>query len=359
MKYNLGENIKRLRLSNNITQETMAEYLHVSYQTVSKWETGTSLPSVTILPSIANMFGVSIDELYDPENHTKDEQVKQYMDEYAMLCSNGDNNGRVELMRRALAEFPRNYLFMDKLARSLYRTVRSSEDFLPDEIFSLCERILDECTDDRRRFSALQTLARAYKVSGQSDKAIECAMMMPSMDDARENILAEIYCDEEHIERLQRNLLYFVGNSAKILADMAYSRKRTPKERIQLLEAGNTIFFAILDDDALWMSAIIWQHSFYIALNYCLAGDKDKAIKNILIAEKYAIAADEFFSGTGKRKFTSIFLDCVEDEPTSFTKHWEGSHRKNLLGKLHDKRFDTIRGSEEFKAAVERLADAK
>ena len=359
MKYNLGENIKRLRLSNNITQETMAEYLHVSYQTVSKWETGTSLPSVTILPSIANMFNVSIDELYDPENHTKDELVKQYMDEYAMLCSNGDNNGRVELMRRALAEFPRNYLFMDKLARSLYRTVHDSESVLPDEIFSLCERILDECTDDRRRFSALQTLARSYKIAGQLDKAIEYANMMPSIDTSRETILAEIYSEEEHIEQLQKNLHHFISNSVKILADLAYSRKRTPEERVQILEAGNTIFFAILDDNTLWTSAIIWQNSFYIALNYCLAGNKDKAIENILLAEKYAIAADEIFSGTGKKKFTSIFFDHVEYEPTSFTKHWEGSHRRNLFNKLHDKRFDPIRGSKEFKATVERLADAE
>lgn len=359
MKYNLGENIKKLRLSNNITQETMAEYLHVSYQTVSKWETGATLPSVTILPSIANMFGVSIDELYDPETHAKDELVKQYMDEYTMLCNNGDNKGRVELMRLALAEFPRNYLFMDKLARSVFSTIYDGEDFMPEEIFSLCERILDECTDDRIRISALQTLARAYKATGQTDKALEYAEMTPSIETSRENILAELYSGEERVEQLQKNLLYLVSNAGKTLSYLATSKKRTPEECVRFLETSNKLYFSILDDNVLWMSSLIWRNYYWITVKCCEIGDSSKAVQNILLAGKYAVIADDFFGGAGKKKFTSIFLDCTEADPVSFTKHWQGSHCRSLYDKLSEKRLDPIRDTKEFKSVAERLADAE
>lgn len=63
MKINMGSNIRELRKRNNITQERLAEYLGVTYQTVSKWENGTSLPSISLLPSIANIFNISIDEV--------------------------------------------------------------------------------------------------------------------------------------------------------------------------------------------------------------------------------------------------------------------------------------------------------
>ena len=43
----IGRNIKRLREEQNITQQMLAEKLSISFQTVSKWETGTDLPDVT------------------------------------------------------------------------------------------------------------------------------------------------------------------------------------------------------------------------------------------------------------------------------------------------------------------------
>lgn len=97
MKIHIGANIKELRKRKNITQEKLAEYLGITYQTVSKWENGTSLPSISLLPAIANIFNVSIDELYDIDKHTNDEKVSAYETEYTALCSNGDNKGRVSL----------------------------------------------------------------------------------------------------------------------------------------------------------------------------------------------------------------------------------------------------------------------
>ena len=59
-----ADNLKRLRLEKGYTQEKLAKKLDVTPQTVSRWECGTSLPDVMLLPVLAQFYGVTIDDLY-------------------------------------------------------------------------------------------------------------------------------------------------------------------------------------------------------------------------------------------------------------------------------------------------------
>jgi transcriptional regulator with XRE-family HTH domain len=63
----LGENIRRLRQENELTQRVLAHHLRVSVQAVSKWETGLAFPDVTLLLDIADFFAVSLDTLFGRE----------------------------------------------------------------------------------------------------------------------------------------------------------------------------------------------------------------------------------------------------------------------------------------------------
>ena len=60
----MGKESRRLRNNRGLTQEALADALNVSAQTVSKWECGTSVPDVQLLPEIAVYFGVTIDQLF-------------------------------------------------------------------------------------------------------------------------------------------------------------------------------------------------------------------------------------------------------------------------------------------------------
>ena len=64
MKPNLGENIRKLRVEKQTTQEQLAAHLSISYQAVSKWENNITTPDIFLLPVIAAYFEVSIDELF-------------------------------------------------------------------------------------------------------------------------------------------------------------------------------------------------------------------------------------------------------------------------------------------------------
>lgn len=61
---NLGKNIYRLRHQWGITQEALAERLGVTSAAVSKWERQLSCPDIALLPQMAEVFGVSIDDLF-------------------------------------------------------------------------------------------------------------------------------------------------------------------------------------------------------------------------------------------------------------------------------------------------------
>ena len=60
----IGENIANLRRANGMTQEQLAEIIGVSAQSVSKWETSTTMPDIMLLPVIADIFGVTVDAMY-------------------------------------------------------------------------------------------------------------------------------------------------------------------------------------------------------------------------------------------------------------------------------------------------------
>lgn len=62
---NLGENIYRLRTHRNLSQGDLANALEVSRQSVSKWENNSAVPELEKLIRMAQLFGISLDELVD------------------------------------------------------------------------------------------------------------------------------------------------------------------------------------------------------------------------------------------------------------------------------------------------------
>lgn len=72
----VGKQIKYYRLQKPAKQEELAEFLGVSYQAVSKWETGASTPDISLLPQIAVYFGITIDELFKMPNEAQFKRIE-------------------------------------------------------------------------------------------------------------------------------------------------------------------------------------------------------------------------------------------------------------------------------------------
>ena len=71
IKYNVAKNITELRLLHNMTQMELGEKLNYSDKTISKWERGESSPDISVLVEIADLFGVTLDDLVRAEKAEK------------------------------------------------------------------------------------------------------------------------------------------------------------------------------------------------------------------------------------------------------------------------------------------------
>ena len=84
----IGNKIKQLRLKSCLTQEQLASKLGISPQTVSKWETSVTMPDITLLPSLAGEFGITIDELFDLTVNQKLHRIENRLDIEEELSAN-------------------------------------------------------------------------------------------------------------------------------------------------------------------------------------------------------------------------------------------------------------------------------
>lgn len=64
----LGNNLKRLRVSKNYTQEQAAQLLNISPKSLSRWECGSTMPDVMLLPDIARLYCVTVDDLFQEKS---------------------------------------------------------------------------------------------------------------------------------------------------------------------------------------------------------------------------------------------------------------------------------------------------
>ena len=87
-KQTLGQKIAELRKANNLTQLELAEQLNITDKDVSKWERDISCPDINTFPKLAEILGVSVDELLQSNAAGKEE--------------NNENKFTVDLVLKAI-----------------------------------------------------------------------------------------------------------------------------------------------------------------------------------------------------------------------------------------------------------------
>ena len=108
MKLAIGENIRNFRKKNDLTQEALADRLGVSYQSISRWENGTTYPDLELIPAIAEVLSVTVDELLGMPQIEKEKRAVVAFDELRRECIKTDYDADkiVDLLR----DIRRNYL---------------------------------------------------------------------------------------------------------------------------------------------------------------------------------------------------------------------------------------------------------
>lgn len=167
----LSENLKNLRHTKNYTQAQAAEILGVNPQTVSRWETGIALPDVLLLPEIAKLYCVTVDDLYK-------ERSVAYANYAQRLASIYEHS-------RNLDDFVRADLEFQKLIKSGSYTTDDLRNYgiIHQYLMNTCKekalKLFDEIiekgieADEEIYFQTKQQRVYLLSQIGEGEKAIE------------------------------------------------------------------------------------------------------------------------------------------------------------------------------------------
>lgn len=370
MSLKIGEKIKKLRKAQDITQEKLADYLNISYQAVSKWENGLALPDIALLPKLANFFGVSTDELLDLKTSENEIELKEYEKQYHELGRKGKILEKIELSRKVLDLYPRNYQWMLNLAYGLVSYGSTSEQQkyrkehkFVEEAISLCERILEDCTVDSIRHSAIQILCYEYPKINKKEVAIKLAENMPNMLICKEMLLSHIHSGTERLKQEQNNLRFMLHFCCSILYLMACDKDLrqglTVDQRIIMLDTAINLNKTMLYDDEnenLYNNQLSLYY-LMIAKLYCQKNESDMVIKNLLLSEKCAVNYDSA-SNLGEQNYNSIYFSKLTWNPQNISTNCDKTLQEQLFFNLDDSCFDQIKDNDEFIKLKNRLKDS-
>jgi len=249
----IGATIKKLRTARKITQEELASSLGITSKAVSQWECDRTSPDISQIPALCNFFQISADKLLGINLPKSEEEKQDILHRYYELSRKGCLREGWELLQEGIAKFPNDFSIMihlsicgDRLCKASECT-REEKESIRNQCAVYCKRILDGCTDDFIRHSAVSILCSYYAERGEIHKAEELAGKMPVMVMCQDFLFANIYKGtkkNEANQRLKSNLLQFMlrrfdSNYKLDFGETLYSQEELGelrKKKIALME---------------------------------------------------------------------------------------------------------------------------
>lgn len=323
----LGEKIRQLRQRDGRTQEALAGEIGVTAQAVSRWEKGICYPDMELLPSIANYFGVSIDELFGYDN----ERVKKVDALYEKLTAmNKANNGIdlnmdecIRLAREALIEFPGNEKLTYALASALFnagdlrrgeRHIEGADGFdlydvsrhrsYPEwqEAIKLYEKLLLTVNSGELRHQAVQELSQLYRNFGEHEKAAHLAETAPDLTGSKPFLRINAFDGREAVAASGEALIDTLICSLELISSIVRTdRNLPPKTAAALLDNAVAMCGLVFTEGDFgklsgMMGSIHMLRSYYL----WLSGERDEAFAAldaaVLLAKAYDVSARAYTS---------------------------------------------------------------
>lgn len=312
MKICLGENIKRLRLKKEITQETLAEFLGVTFQSVSRWERGDGYPDITMLPAIASFFNITVDDLLGVDKEQNEEKISEYLKIYDTMKLK-DISYTLNEYKKAVKEFPGDFRILVRYMQLLQEEkifnhtseIVCSGDYkkTSEEIAKIYENIQKHCTDDRIRiwsktimishllwkYDCICNEEGKYGVFEEYlQQANEIVNTLPAMCDSREIMaLDRVDYYKTHQNALEE-LIFLLHNEL-----FGYCFYCSPQDRIRQFEALQCLLELIYPNGNFKKNSFNRLYNYgHLGHLYQQIGDDERALKLLEKAASYAKELD-------------------------------------------------------------------
>lgn len=218
---NIGAKIKELRKEKKVTQEELAEYLHISSQAISKWETGASSPDIDLLPKLAIFFGTSLDHLLDFDQSQVNAAVE------ALIRESGrggrDPAGSEAFLRKALDKYPNNDLLLTCILEDMQE--QNGDKTRSAEIIEIGERVLACTKDDELKIDVLRVLAETYHGLGEQAMAEYYLAKIPALHFLQYEIAAALQSGSARLEDIEKTEHICID---KLICMLAMRREEEP-----------------------------------------------------------------------------------------------------------------------------------
>ncbi|MCL2548537.1 MAG: helix-turn-helix domain-containing protein [Symbiobacteriaceae bacterium] len=185
----IGENLRTMRKSKDLTQEDVAGILGVTPQTVSKWERGDTYPDITMLPSLANLFNTSIDTLIGMDRINDAERKRELFRQGHEHIKERNIEAAIDLYTAALKEYSQDEGIMSDLAMAL---ALSGDQSRISKAKELCTRVLAGSAGSKVHHTTRAALCFIYLKAGNREMAEKTARDLPHVWESRETVQVEI-----------------------------------------------------------------------------------------------------------------------------------------------------------------------
>ena len=262
MDVNLGGKIRSLRKQKGISQEVLAQAMGLSFQAVSKWETGAALPDVAMIPAIASFFGVSTDELFDFNLIEQENKVMDIVGRAADIRWERPAEAE-EILRQGLKQFPGNEILLNNL---LY-TMRAPER--NEEVVTLCKSILEVTKIDECKYDVLRILAETYHAMGYQALVKPTLEQIPEIYFTKLELMADLLEGEEALKAAvnqanisRSDLIGMTARASKLYREKGELEKaedyaRLAREVYAMFE-GRTDYLGYNDYEKKWLAEDVW-----------------------------------------------------------------------------------------------------
>lgn len=152
----LGNKIKQLRINKGLTQKDLSDQLHVTFQTVSKWENDENEPDVNTLRQLAKVFDVTVDYLLSEEENQPKKEVTEQVTKTIII-----HQKELHVCARCGKDIPENELVTSNNTRKerrgrTYHTVITGHSYYHS-------RCLAELHDEQRKREEEARIAKAKR----------------------------------------------------------------------------------------------------------------------------------------------------------------------------------------------------
>ncbi len=353
----LGENIKRLRHERGITQEKLADFLSVSFQSVSRWERGESYPDITLLPLLSRFFGVSVDELLGINDETDEADLLNLLEEYDSL--RWDVERKWKILDILMEKYPTDYRvqvrYMGKYIFAYWKDI----DKHSSKITAMYENIQRGCTDDSIRMEAKQYyigyLERMSCIENSGitfEDADRIIQTLPSIRYARELNCFSYQYHTKSDEKVHETLEILIHALFDVMSGWyLQSEKFTLDYQLEIQENIIKALDFIYSDGnygIMWKAAISSCYGVN-SVFYYRKGDYDNSLKNLKKAAELAVKFDSLDNLSVMK--SPLFDGHIFDKDAKDRDFVAVKHIRNNM--LKDYGFsDEFKATEEFKSVL-------